>query len=149
MSLPALTCGAATFTGSVAFSTPANISFGSGWQTWTPTITASGSMTVSSVTVQGAIYLRVGPIVYFTLEATFTLGGTASTTVYISPPITIDNTAGLTTTFIAYQYNGSTWSAAFGYCSSANVNFQVTPNGGGNWALGSAGVAINGQFRCA
>ena len=53
----------AVFNYGVTFSNATNIKFGSNSGTWTPTITAAGSMTVSAGTIVTNEYLRIGPIV--------------------------------------------------------------------------------------
>lgn len=57
------------------------------WSSWVPTMSAGGSMTVSSVSVLLATYVQNGPAVTFSLSLSFTLGGSASADVYISLPI--------------------------------------------------------------
>ena len=68
-------------------SNAANMNFGGNWQAWPASIAASGSMTVSAVTVDSAQYIRLGPLVHFFFKANFNLGGTSSTTLYISLPV--------------------------------------------------------------
>ncbi len=68
-------------------SNAANMNFGGNWQAWPASIAASGSMTVSAVTVDLARYIRLGPLVHFFFKANFNLGGTSSTTLYISLPV--------------------------------------------------------------
>lgn len=57
------------------------------WSTWTPTFTASGSMTFAA-TASVARYTRIGKIVYFQITASGTTGGTASTAVRFTLPVT-------------------------------------------------------------
>jgi hypothetical protein len=61
----------------------------SGWQSgWTPAVTATGSMTVSSVAIPDATWMWVNTsVVNYRLNLTFTLGGTASGQVNITAPI--------------------------------------------------------------
>jgi hypothetical protein len=58
-----------------------------GWQTWTPSLTAAGSMSLSSITYATTQYLRIGPLVMFELEFTVTLGGAISAFVFASAPL--------------------------------------------------------------
>jgi hypothetical protein len=55
---------------------------------WTPTYSGSGSLTTSSESTRFAWYSRFGQIVYFSVSATMTTGGTASTYIQVTPPIT-------------------------------------------------------------
>ena len=57
------------------------------WTSWTPTITASGSMTISSTSINLARYYVLGKTLFFQIDVSFTTGGTASTGVYISLPV--------------------------------------------------------------
>lgn len=111
-------------------------------QSWVPGITASGSMTVSSVTNNQGIYVRLGPFIFFSVSASFTLGGTQSTEVRVDEPVvgTTDNVNcafacsadenGTAITNARYRYTGSF--------------FSVFKPAGANWTLG-ANAAINIQ----
>jgi len=55
---------------------------------WVPTLTASGSMTVASEAIDHARYVQLGKLIIFTIEANFTLGGTPSTDVNFTLPVT-------------------------------------------------------------
>jgi hypothetical protein len=55
------------------------------WQTWTlNTMSASGSMTVSSISPEFAIYTEFGGEAEVRGQVNFTTGGTASTSIFIS-----------------------------------------------------------------
>lgn len=60
--------------------------------TWSPSYSASGSMTYTSVTTSLAAYVRIGKIVLFSLFATGTTGGSASTSLIATLPVTADAT---------------------------------------------------------
>lgn len=64
------------------------------WQTWTPTLTPQGGMTVTSVTLTIGEYLRAGPIVYFRFQVNATAGGTLSNLIYVSLPPVAYSTSG-------------------------------------------------------
>lgn len=72
------------------------------WQSWTPTVTGSGSMTISGLTVAFARYLQLGSIVFFTLNISCTTGGTAGQDIQISFPIN----SSIVTDAIAISGNG-------------------------------------------
>ena len=57
------------------------------WLNWAPTLGASGSMTVSAVTVEQAKFKMNSREVVISMHASFTLGGTASNTVTVTLPI--------------------------------------------------------------
>jgi hypothetical protein len=141
---------AAVFSGAVTFSTPASLVFGSGWLSWTPTVTASGSMTITGLTITDAQYLRIGPLVFVKVFLAFTLGGTASNQIFISPPVT--PLAGSQNSLMPSSVNlggGTNWFAAWGFTDVAGGRFQVWLTGGGNYTLGSANVLFEGFYRCA
>jgi hypothetical protein len=142
--------GAGTFTGSltlntVTFNTPANITFGSNWQTWSPTVTATGSMTVSGVSASDAQFLRVGPFVFFKCYVLFTLGGTASNQVGVSLPVAQVGGQNM----IAATVQATFWSTAFAYIASGGSAVNVLPSGGANYTLGSTQMMVEGFYRCA
>lgn len=58
------------------------------WFNWTPTYSASGSMTFTTVTTTQAIFRVAGQQVSFVIFATGTTGGTAATTISATPPAT-------------------------------------------------------------
>lgn len=53
---------------------------------WTPSYSASGSMTFTSVTTNHADFFRMGHWLFFSLKATGTVGGTPSTDIYFTVP---------------------------------------------------------------
>lgn len=142
--------GGITFFSPVTFQTPASISFGSGWQNWTPAVTASGSMTISGLTVTEAQYLRIGPLVFVKVFLAMTLGGTASNQIYITPPVTLLSSSQNSLMPSSINLGGGfNWFAAWGFSDTANNRFVVWPTGGGNYTLGSANVLFEGFYRCA
>lgn len=60
---------------------------GRGWESWAPIYGGTGTMTYSGVTTEVAAYLRVGSIVFLRLRASGTTGGTASTGITFTLPI--------------------------------------------------------------
>ena len=139
--------GNATLSGALTFSNAANIVFGSNWQNYTPTVNG-GTMTVSSLVVNDAQYLQIGPIVYVKLQLTFTLGGTASTLLKISYPIAPVGFASLLTGMIAMGGTSSFVSALSNiYLVNGYIGFQLF--GAANFTLGGASLYLVGSYRCA
>lgn len=58
------------------------------WQTWSPSYSASGSMTFTSVTTNYAKYVQIGKVVYFQINASGIRGGSTSNEMYFTLPIT-------------------------------------------------------------
>jgi hypothetical protein len=147
--------GALNFSGSATFTTPANIIFGSNWQTWTPTFTGIGSMTITGVTVIYAVYLRVGPFVMFHLGFSGTLGGTASTSVLVTLPVAVAGIAAGTPVQGMYQPelgNGASYAAGFCFLNSLNatqMNLALCGAPLPTYPLGAITGYVSGFYRCA
>lgn len=95
-------------------------------------LSGSGSMTVSGVTINAAHFHIIGDRVFYTILADFTLGGTASNTVIVSGIPLSDSSAkkrgatGITNTASEIGL----W-----YSSSGALNFRLYNSG--NWTTGS------------
>ncbi len=140
--------GTITCSGSLAISTPANISFGSGWQTWTPTISAAGGMTTSGAS-GSALYIRIGPWIFFQINYSTTLGGTASNAVIFSVPISSSSQGGTVSPAAGViSIVGQTFAPAMLYVNSSN-QIVCYVNSGANYPSGAATFYISGFYRCA
>jgi hypothetical protein len=137
--------GSVTASGSFTFSTPASIAFGSNWVSWAPTLSCSGSMTISSATIVDAQYLRIGPVIYFKLTVNpFTLGGTASSTINATLPVSVAGPTSYGTGWIFT--NSGPWVTCLFNVSGTQLS--VTLSGLANMTLGTGGVALEGFYRC-
>jgi hypothetical protein len=118
------------------------------WQAWTPTVTASGSMTISGLSVLVAQYLRIGPIICLEAQCAFTLGGTASSSVLFTLPVSVIGTQHASLYAILAMNAGA---AQVGLATFPNTTqLSVFLNGQGNWTLGSgAQFQVTGFYRCA
>ncbi len=117
-----------------------------GWTTWTPTLSGSGSMTISSVTVVDAQYLTIGPITYFKLWVNpFTTGGTASTTVVVTLPLA---SVGMSSPCTFFTANATAnFSVGVAYVASNSSNLNLFLNGQTNWGLGTNQIFCEGFYR--
>lgn len=124
------------------------------WQSWTPSVTGSGSMTVSSLSLVEHLYnVGLDGTVRFEATATFTLGGSASDSVLISLPTAltpIANPHNASCRFICSGIDGGgsliSGGARWRVRSNGTEMFFVNPNG--NFTLGAgAGYSIQGSFR--
>jgi hypothetical protein len=115
------------------------------WAGWSPGAYASGSMTISGWTVVDAEYLNLGNVTFFRIWVEFTLGGVASSVVYIGLP---SNNVGQTMAVTGSALkSGSLWSPGY-FTVSANSNLLVAQlDGQGNWTLGAAQVIASGFYR--
>lgn len=115
---------------------------------WTPTYTASGSMTYTSVTTTVAKYIQVGKLVYFYLSATGTTGGTTNNTIYFTLPVTAASTSG--------AIFAANISPAGGVAVGGFATLNTTSQAGfrrydsGNITLGaSTGITVSGFYEAA
>jgi hypothetical protein len=121
-----------------------------GWQTYTPTATPGGSMTLSSTSFPDAEYLTVGPITFFKFTFNFTAGGTANFSIGFTLPVTAGGTGtNYNAMFTANYFNGTNWTTAFSYMNNGSSTIMyVQPNAGANFAIGSGQeVCVNGFYR--
>ena len=95
------------------------------WQSWTPTVTPFGSMTASNLTVTDAQYLRLGPICFFKLYVTMTLGGTTDVAVYISAPLSVVGPNSAVTALINTPGTGSNYYSPQQARTDATYGFLV------------------------
>lgn len=112
------------------------------WSTWSPSYSASGSMTYTSVTTAISRYITIGKLTCAILRANGTTGGTASDQIIASLPVAVA-TIGATIYFPVIQNDSSTVVGMLALASgSSNALFLHTS---GNWSLG-ANRAIYANF---
>lgn len=116
------------------------------WYDFTPSLSASGSMTTTGQTIVYAKYMRVGKAVSIDLYVYgVTLGGVASTDVYIAIPagLSMSSTYGGIT--CQGRNNTTTWVPLFSYVTSSSIYMTLVD--ASNWTLGSdARFKCNGTF---
>lgn len=116
-----------------------------GVSTWTPTITASGSMTISApVVVEASYSTGNSPFVHFTLHLTFTTGGTASNIVIVTLPTSAiaQSSSFAIPCFLDGIGNPSGWQVISG--NKINVFFTSLAN----LSLGAGHIInIDGKYR--
>jgi hypothetical protein len=138
-----LTAAAAQFTNA------ANLTFGNNWQSLgINSVTATGTMTVTGVIFTTQQYLRIGPIVFFEIQMTCNLGGTASNTVFINNlPFTIASP--IQTPLICYWYFPGISAFTPGYAYIASTQILLCNAGQTNLPLvNGAIVKVAGAARC-
>ena len=119
------------------------------WTDFTPTITASGSMTVSSVNNRQNRYRKVMGQVEFECTNDYTLGGTISTSIFISFPIAISGHQA-NVGFICAADDGAGGAVAGGgrWRAESTPRIHLFKPGAANWALGAGGAhSIKGSFK--
>jgi hypothetical protein len=127
----------------VTITNPAALQFGDGWTNWTPTISPTGSMTISGVSVVDAQFLRIGPKITFKCIIDCTFGGTVSGGVNVSLPVAA---VGQPSMVIATVFQGA-WFSCGGQVSGGNAGVFTTGTGT-NFLAGTAAVFASGSYRC-
>lgn len=115
--------------------------------TWTPSVAGGGSMTVSSLSIRQARYCRLGPYVMMNMCLTFTLGGSASTTITVTVPIS-GQADSVYCAFPCVADENGTGIADARWRLSTSTQIVVFKAGAGNFTLGAnASININGLYR--
>lgn len=104
------------------------------WLNYSPTASGSGSMTISSLVINYAKYKRVGNLIYWIVSISFTTGGTASLSVFVSSPTTMDS-ASYETGSGTFVDTGNAM-GAFAYAANTTT-FTCRKYDASNWGLGS------------
>jgi hypothetical protein len=119
---------------------PVNLlGFEDGWQDWTPSYSASGSMTFTSVTTYFARYKQFGKFVAFMIRATGTTGGSASTVLYATAPVTPAEDNIIASGGVRDSSSGS--SAGEGMCFvRTSTGLQFNKVDVSNWGIGSGRI---------
>ena len=119
--------------------------YGLTFSTWTPTLSASGSMTYTSTSINKAIYIQVGKLVFFNVSITGTVGGSVSTALKFTLPVTA---AHLYHAFpVVYANGGAILGGGASQASTTVVD--VYNSTGGNWTAGTAGYTVQGFYEAA
>jgi hypothetical protein len=114
-----------------------------GWLSWTPTVTGTGSMSISGLTIDHAVYRKRGKMVSVQYNMNMTTGGTASTGINMTLPVNSTHT-GTGTVVVMASYDIS-WRAALVQLNSTGVTQYQEISSTVNWGLG-AGKYISGNF---
>lgn len=116
-------------------------------QTYTPTATASGAMTVTAYVVDEAFYSDIGPFTFYTINVRFTLGGVASGIIYITTPTTPVSMNVQTGLPGRGSENSGPTSVPIVWRADASDGFIVSKPGA-NFVLGTgAGIGLQGFYE--
>lgn len=123
-----------------------------GWQTLAPTISGSGSMTVSSQSNAMAEYRKSGKIVTLLWDISFSLGGTAAQAVNSTAPVNsaVGSTATGQVLFgIPFLTNGGATGLGQNYFTTASniVFYTNTSASPPNWSTGSTSIRLSWSYR--
>jgi hypothetical protein len=134
-----------TANGAVTFGAPDQVHFGNDWQAFTPTVTGSGSMTVTPVNVMSCAYLRRGAEVLYYGQIEITVGGTPDLWVNVTLPV-----PPAATMLMCYAVApGGTWAPAFGYIDQTSGGKFVLSGGSYSvaWPAGTMQFMFVASYR--
>lgn len=121
---------------------------GAAWETWTPTVTQSATVTCTNTLSR---YGRIQKIIFATTYLTVTGAGTAGNNVLVSLPVNVQTFSGqIIGTGFVYDASATTVYNVTAYpASSSTVNLMYTPNltGGGFGSNPAVTLAVNDQIR--
>jgi hypothetical protein len=119
--------------------------------TWTPTITASGSMTITSVSITAASYVQVGPLIWFEVEFHGVLGGTLDQFVSASLPVASASIGGRSPVFGVFSYTDTShWQGCYSVINNGGSSVSWVANGGANFTTsGTAYFSASGFYAIA
>jgi hypothetical protein len=107
---------------------------------WSPTLTGSGSMTVTSQTIHEARYQKIGDYIFFNICAVGTIGGTPDTTINIPHPVAgTAHDTNCTFPAIANDGDGTNLNSPIWRYSGSNIS--VFKQDVSNWTAGAS-------FKC-
>ena len=118
------------------------------WESWTPSYSASGAMTYTTVTTTYARYCLLGNSVHFQIKALGTTGGVASTQLRFTVPIqpkrdTADGMGGGCTIIDGGAYRSGQWSHQGTTKTIAVARYDFA-----NWGLAAnTGFIITGFYE--
>jgi hypothetical protein len=133
---------------SLTVTNAANITLGSNWQSYTPVVSASGSMAVSGVAIQSAQWLRLGALLFVSVQVSFTLAGTADVNVYLTTPVAMLSAAAAAVSAMFLTLASGASGVGFGRFDATNGMLLKSPSGA-TWPLGNYNVIVSGFYRCA
>ena len=118
-----------------------------GWTSWTPTLTAGGSMTATAPTAVTASYLRIGPFVHFRLTFTTTLGGAVNLLLTVNG-IPIGESLGIAVPCNAQTTVSGVTKQMLAAITSSSIT--ITPAAGtGSHTAGANVFSVSGHYQCA
>ena len=119
------------------------------WQTWTPTQTCSGAMTITGITNREHRYIiGLDSTAYVEATADYTLGGTQSINIFISLPFSITGHQGNVAFICAGSENGGAVTNGARWRIDSTPRIVVFKIGAANWTLGaSASYSLQGSCK--
>lgn len=123
--------------------------YGLTWTAWTPTLGATGSMTWTSTAINFAKYIQCGKLIIFAVVAGGTTGGSASSGLTFTLPVTASATWASNTGLAAANVIDGGSSIA-GVCLTTTAVGTVTRYDAGNYGLGAGRtIRVVGAYEAA
>ena len=111
---------------------------------FTPTLSGSGSMTISSPTISVARQAAIGELVFIEVAATFTVGGTPDLSVQFELPLTASGALMMPSVVV----DGGNELSGFALLESGDATVSVRRDDGSNWNAGaSREIRVSGVYR--
>lgn len=118
---------------------------------WTPTLTCTGSMSITGTSISSAKYIQIGKLVWFKLSFAGTLGGTPSAIVHATLPVTAATTVVEQFAIQAIDGDASVPTAPLAqiYDTTSKIGIYKA-HAGGNWTAGASFAArLSGFYEAA
>ena len=111
--------------------------------TFSPTLSGSGSMTISSPSIATSKYYAIGELVFIEFRATFTIGGTPDLSVQFDLPFNALVSGSMSCVVI----DTSAAISGFALLSSGSKTVSVRRYDGANWGSGAGReIRISGHY---
>lgn len=114
-----------------------------GWQSWTPTYSALSPMTFTTVTTNYAKYFLLGKILFFSIRATGTTGGTASTDLEFTLPFPMFNSLAMGG---GVTVNDANTISGFSFGNADKIKVSIRKYDSSNFGLGANRLFIMNSF---
>jgi hypothetical protein len=122
------------------------IEVGGVWADWTPSYSAAGAMTYTSVTTDEARYCVVGNLLHYKIRANGTTGGTANPEIYFTSPLNRIDTVAYGGAAAAFLYDNGDKAGIVTFFGNSQNTIRVSKYDGSNWGLGETKVFIVSGF---
>ena len=111
---------------------------------FTPSITGSGSMSISGSTITFARYAAIGELIFLDIAASFTVGGTPDLSINLDMPLTASSSSMIPCVI----KDGGNELSGFCILTSGSKTIDIRRYDGSNWNAGSGReIRISGHYR--
>lgn len=125
-----------------------NITLGSGWVDYVPTVASGGGGTATYTSKQYAWYLRIGPIIFFQVEIAVNIAGSPVAIINVGLPV-VSTLSGSQFSVVNAITSVSGWSNSITSLIGGIVQVYAGNNITGTYPVGACEIRISGFYRCA